>query len=115
MELRNGKYLFAIRVNDNNFTKIFVSQLNNEWYYASGWDMNTLKYKNSNSDSNEFDIVRVYGLINETKFYQYADCLDLDGRKLLWQRKEPKTITVSQIRRLLGVSKDEEIFIEVDE
>ena len=117
IELRNGHCLLAMRVNQNNFTKIFVYEHINQWYYASAWDQETLKFKGqpTGKEAKDFDIVRVYGLISVLHNYECANTTDLDGRKLLWQRKEPKTIKMSQIRRLIGALGNKEIIIEVDD
>ena len=117
ISLRNGRDLLCMRVHQNNLTKVFVCDTVNEWFYASCWDDGTLKWKgqNINCDPRDFDIVRVYGLISVSHNYMNANTLDLDGRRLLWERKEPKTIKMSQIRRLLGVSANDEIIIEVDD
>lgn len=80
-------------------------------------DEDTLKYKcqPTGRDAKDFDIIRVYGFISESRNYCNANTTDVDGRRLLWQRKEPKTIKMSQIRRLLGVNGNDEIIIEVDD
>ena len=117
IELRNGHCLLAMRVHQNNFTKVFVYENTNSWYYSSCWYEDTLKYKGqpTGRDPKDFDIVRIYGLISASHNYCNANTTDLDGRQLLWQRKEPKTIKTRDIRRLLGITDEEELFIEVDD
>lgn len=117
IELRNGHTLLAMRVNQSNFTKIFVYEHINDWYYSSCWDENTLKYKcqPTGRKPEDFDIVRVYGLISTSHNYMNANTTDLDGRKLLWQRPEKVTIKMSKLRKALGINDDVEIFIEVDD
>jgi hypothetical protein len=114
ISLRSGRELLCMRVDQNNFTKIFLCE-SNEWFYASAWDDETLKWKGQNGHPRDFDIVRVYGLISISNNYMNANTTDFDGRRLLWQRVEPKTIKMSQIRRLLGVNATDEIIIEVDD
>lgn len=117
IELRNGHNLLAMRVHQHNFTKIFIYEERVDWFYASYWDENTLKYKGQSAvkDLKDFDIVKVYGLISASSEYYNANTTNLDGRPLLWQRKKPKNIKTSQIRKLLGITNDEEMFIEVDD
>lgn len=45
-------------------------------------------------------INKVYGLCAN----KYACVLDTDRRKLLWERKEPKEMTVAEIEKELGYS-----------
>ena len=49
-------------------------------------------------DDIDIDIMNVYGF-NEN--YQDALKIVLDGRKLLWERKEPKKMTVAEIKKLV--------------
>ncbi len=117
IELRNGHSLLAARVHQNNFTKIFVYDHIIDWFYASSWDEETLKFKcqPTGKDAKDFDIVKVYGLISASNNYEHANTTDLGGRKLLWERKEPKIIKMSQIRKLVNALGNEEIIIEVDD
>lgn len=68
---------------------------------ASWGDMNyindDLTYKDSRH--NEFDIMKVYGF---SKYGIEVLGFKIGNRPLLWERKEPKKMTVAEIEKALG-------------
>lgn len=77
-----------------------VLPLSNTLLCASGevqWFL--LNDLNDNLENSVRKVVKVWGL---SCTYANAHCLGIESRELLWERKEPKELTVSQIEELLG-------------
>lgn len=118
--LRNEQRLICVRTNDKNYTKIFVDEYGN-WAYASSWDeYGKFKFSSiakqtmhlyGNERAEDYDIVEVYGLVNSTHYYGYADTTNLDSRTLLWKRKTPVRMTIKDVCKRLGIE-DLEIILE---
>jgi hypothetical protein len=108
IERRDGFRMMCMRVNEKNFTKIFVSRVT--YIYSSAYNED-LKHKRYP----EYDIVKIYGLVSDT--IGYTDALripirddKIDDRPLLWERKEKLRITMEELCKMLG--KDVEIVAE---
>ncbi len=97
VKLRNGVFMYTLRVNQNKFTKIITNGYD-DWMYLSRYD-DDLK-----CDGNRrfLDIMEVYGLIEGTDNYAHCGFVDSDHRPLLWKRSEPVRMTVEEINRKLG-------------
>lgn len=66
-------------------------------------------YKNDLTEGyaeGQLDIIRVYKIKNEERF---KHILDDDNLELIWERKEPKKMTVEEMRKKLGELTGEEI------
>ena len=101
VELRNGKRYLVMPVNGDDgvdlelVTKDSVRPL--DWY-----DDNLVCTRTSFSctyTKKEMDIMKVYGLVD---WPLYALRPDTNDRKLLWERKETKKMTVAEIENILG-------------
>ena len=108
VERRDGKLMLCARVNQKNFTKIFCT--NASWIYASAYD-DDMKCKNivNGKRLEEYDIVKVYGLVSDSSGYHHSgapfsaqgilNCKD--SRPLLWERKPTMRLTMSELCELL--------------
>lgn len=101
IELRNGQRYFVMPIKGDDgvdlelVTQHSVRPL--DWY-----DDNLVCTRMSFScpyTKKEMDIMKVYGLVD---WPLYALRLETEHRELLWERKEPKKMTVSEIESILG-------------
>lgn len=110
VEFRNGVRRLVTRVND--FTRVLVNPGCGDWNYLSIWDDNLKVKANIRTSHNEcsvetcpkgdYDIVKVYGLVNCTSGYGLAFNATPENRPLLWERKDPVKMTVAEISAKLG-------------
>lgn len=103
VKLRNGEHRMIMRA--GSFTKILVEPTTGKWEYLSSWNndlKNTRIHPASNLPDKRHDIMAVYGLVKDTGFYGRALLATTDYRKLLWERKEVKKLTVEEISAMLG-------------
>lgn len=113
VELKSGKLKLVLRV--GKFTKILMGA-DGKWTYLSRWSSD-LKRRHVSSDHDPFgfsgyrnetipsmgeDIVRVYGLVEGTDNYEYANQISTKGRKVIWTRVVPKRMTLEDIEQALG-------------
>lgn len=107
VRLRNNELLMCMRVNQKNFTKILVNTKRH--LYFSNFNFDSLKAKqhmNTPLDViREFDIVEVYGLVNDVDSYKAQFMFEdsLSHRKLLWKEKKTLTIKLSSICKTFDV------------
>ena len=97
VKLRNGVFMYTLRVNQDKFTKI-ITNGRDDWMYLSRYDYD-LK---CDGDRRFLDIMEVYGLIEGTNNYARCGFLDNNHRPLLWKRSEPVKMTVEEINKKLG-------------
>lgn len=113
VEFRNGVRMLVTRV--GNFTKILANPGGAWFYLGSGWDrelravafpphMGEMPVRNTLKSLNEWDIMKVYGLIKsaDNSKYTYALSTRVDHRPLLWERREAVKMTVAEISAKLG-------------
>ena len=105
VQLRNGRLYMVMRV--GRFTRALVRPGTNDWRYLDSEYDENLTCKKANpmnyyKKMTDLDIVKVWGLINESDFYSLALSTVTEHRKLLWSRSEAKKLTVDQISELLG-------------
>lgn len=114
VEFRNGCRRLVTRA--GMFTQILINPETEAWnYLASGWcddlTANDDKFRRLASSecrspvqkSNDYDIMKVWGLVNTTDAYGCAFETDIQHRDLLWEREpEAKKLTVDEISKLLG-------------
>lgn len=102
--LRNGTE-FSVALNTNfisnpndNFRDILFNGERKEWYSLNGYTEDLLHKDGVHS----YDIVKVY----KTLCPQTLSAINYEksNRKLLWQREEPKELTIKQIEEILGYS-----------
>lgn len=107
VRLRNNELLMCMRVNQKNFTKILVNTKRH--LYFSSFNFDSLKAKqhmNAPLDTiREFDIVEVYGLVNDVDNYKAQFMFEdsLSHRKLLWKEKKTLTIRKSELCKAFNV------------
>ena len=106
VELRNGQTFLVTRV--GRFTRALVHPGAITWHYLESTYNEDLTCKKMvptapyNKPHKSLDIVKVWGLQEAIEYYPRALDLLADGRKLLWERKEAKKLTVNEISKLLG-------------
>lgn len=109
VKLRNGQFRMIMPVGRNS-TLILTD--GDGWNYLSSWDDN-LRFKSGEyatgypskialERAKDMDIVAVYGHIRSTSDYRYVGRIDNGGRPLLWERVDPKKMTVADIEKALG-------------
>lgn len=106
VQLRNGELMICIRVNQTNFTKILVN--NKHFMYMSAFDED-FKHKGHHYCDDkyareDFDIVKVYGLVNAVKDYTSCYCPSefcLDNRPLLWSSRKKLRIKLKDLCNML--------------
>lgn len=99
-DLKVGMILEVNGLTSGNKDFCMVLPLSNNLLCASGknqWFL--LKDLNDNLENSVRKVVKVWGL---SRTYANAHCLGTEDRELLWERKELKELTVSQIEELLG-------------
>ena len=108
VELRNGERRILAKVG-NGGTKILVNPRSYVWNYLSHWGPDGKVRYNINFASGESelplregDIVKIWGRVTGTQAYGTALLGLTEGRKLLWERKEARKMTVKEIEKLLG-------------
>jgi len=107
VECRSGKRLLVARA--GMFTQILVFPEGNWWgYLKSGWT-DILTYNTYAAHCGAYkgphpnDIMKVWGLIDNTEHYDEVFTTKVEHRKLLWSREpEAKKMTVDEISKLLG-------------
>ena len=102
VECRNGVRFMCVRV--GQFTKAFINSNNKMWKYASAYKGN--KYISHGiagaiSDPN-YDIEKVFGLINDSLFYASALDLDTEHRELIWSERKQLNLTMEQLCKMLN-------------
>ena len=100
VRFRNGTYAMCMRV--GQFTKAFV--YDNGWVYASAYTNNRCySYVNGKRvHKDHLDIVEVFGLVEDSRCYQFAKNITDIGRKRLWTARPAKQMTLSEICDALG-------------
>ena len=103
--LRDGSIWAVARA--GNFERILVDG-KRSWSYLDRSYNEDLTLKSSVEGviggNKSRDIVKVYGLVSNPRHWQEASSIGsgLCWRPLLWERKEARKLTVSQIAKLLG-------------
>lgn len=105
VELRNGRKYLVTRV--GRFTRALVRPGSIQWHYLESTYSDDMTSKKTlpctpYSRVGELDIMKVWGLQEDTSLYHKALECEPTGRKLLWSRQEAKKLTVDQISKLLG-------------
>lgn len=106
VRLRNDELMICIRVNQGCFTKILANE--KHFFYLSAFDED-FKHKGRNycgdkKANDDFDIVKVYGLVNATKDYGYSFCpsqISLENRRLLWSNRKKLRIKLKDLCDML--------------
>ena len=89
IECRNGHRYLLRKVDDN-----LIGSNNTKYIYIDyDKDLNENKYCQE-----DFDIMKIY----ETKAYVLEDLFDDNYLECIWERKEPKRMTLAQISEALG-------------
>lgn len=111
VELRNGEFRMVMPAGKEG-TLILAGNAKHDWDYLSRWDYNlnasSKKFEcgfpgiTAIQYGKQFDIVAVYGLITNTKYYNLCGDLGPDHRPILWGRVERKKMTVAEIEEKLG-------------
>jgi hypothetical protein len=114
VKLRNGEFRMVMPVGKDG-TLILAGGLGEPWNYLSSWDdefyaitqrFYTLESEMTSELRDELvrekDVVAVYGYVRGTCFYNKCGDLSANNRELLWERKEPKRMTVKEISNILG-------------
>lgn len=108
VELRNGERRILAKVG-NSGTKILVNPRSCDWNYLSHWGPDgkvrysiNLAAGEGELPLREGDIVKIWGRVTGTQAYGTALLGLTEGRKLLWERKEARKMTVKEIEKLLG-------------
>ena len=105
VELRNGKTFLVTRV--GRFTRALVRPGSCQWHYLESTYNDDMTSKKKMpclpyAVMTELDIMKVWGLMEDTTLYYRALEPNVAGRKLLWSRQEAKKLTVDEISKLLG-------------
>lgn len=110
VKLRNGEFRMVFPVGKER-TLILAGGPSDQWHYLSSWDeeFNAIPqifypiYSDRFvEEAKEFDIVAVYGFVRGSYCYSRCGDLSADNRDILWERKEPKRMTVKEISNILG-------------
>jgi hypothetical protein len=102
VELRNEEFRIIMEVGRQG--AYIATDGKHKWNYTSAWndDFNKIFNERDRSSNRDEDIVRIYGFVKTPEFYSYVGDISSAFRPLLWQRSEPKKMTVSEISKALG-------------
>ena len=114
VEFRNGARRLVTRA--GNFLPILVNPDTRDWNHLNSCWADDLTCKvalfgelchceclNPAKKPAQYDIMKVWGLIHGNENYiNVFTTDDLVNRDLLWERKEPKKLTVDEVSKLLG-------------
>lgn len=105
VELRDGSKYMVQRVG-KAFTKVLAGGKGGRWIYMSSFsdDLKMVNYHGSTGvfGDERSDIMKVYGLVTNTAFYERMHTTNLNGRPLLWEREQVVKLTVDEISERLG-------------
>lgn len=102
VKLRNGESrIVSTVINDDKRVTILVNTRNGAWSYLSNWN-HELKYRERDGKTSPYDIVKVYGYVNNPEYYNKS-CNEITYcRKTLWKSDEPYEMTLSEIEKIFG-------------